>query len=253
MAYTIHELARISGVSTRTLRYYHQIGLLCPSGREEGGRRLYGAKETDLLQHILFYRELGLPLQQIKQIVTQPNFDRCQALQHHLDALQEQKVCLEALIATVGKTLASLKGEYKMKDIEKFEGFKRALIQQNEVEYGREIRAAYGDAAIDASNARLMGMEEAQYEKAQKLSQEIAACLRQAAEKNDPACEAAQKACALHREWLCLFWEEGAYSKQAHRALGQMYLADERFKAYYDAFAPGAAALLARALEIYCR
>lgn len=252
MEYSIQELARLSGVSTRTLRYYDEIGLLHPCGRTAGGYRLYGSAEVERLQHILFYRELAVPLEEIKQLITSPTFDKRRTLENHLAALQTQKARLEKLIGTVGKTLASLKGDYKMNDKEKFEGFKQELVRQNETAYGKETRAFYGDEAVDAANARLLCMTPAQYAETQALSEEIALCLKEAVQSNNPACAAAQKACALHREWLCRFWKEGAYTKKAHCALGQMYVADARFKAYYDAIAPGAAAMLAKALEIYC-
>jgi DNA-binding transcriptional MerR regulator len=87
MEYTINKLAQIAGVSKRTLRYYEEMGLLTPSRVSSNGYRIYGQREVDLLQQILFYRELGVSLDEIKTIVCTKNFDGRAALENHLTAL----------------------------------------------------------------------------------------------------------------------------------------------------------------------
>ena len=252
MEYTVNKLAQISGISTRTLRYYDSIGLLRPARVSSNGYRIYGQNEVDKLQQILFYREMGVVLDEIKAILDAPGFDKAKALQSHLTALLQKRDRLEELILTVGKTIDTMKGGVTMSDKEKFEGFKQKIVDENEKSYGGEIRGKYGDTAVDASNAKLKGMTQAQYDAAQALSAQINENLIEAMQNGDPACDAGQKACELHREWLCLFWPDGMYSKQAHKGLGEMYVADERFKAYYDKIAPGAAEFLRDALNIYC-
>ncbi len=253
MEITVSKLAKLSGVSTRTLRYYDIIGLLKPERVGANGYRIYGGAQVDLLQQILFYRELGMGLDRIKEIVNAPGFDREKALKEHLKALQKQKEQIETLIENVGKTLCSMRGEAVMTDGEKFEGFKRKLVEDNERDYGGEARAKYGDGAVDASNAKLMGMTPEQYEKAESLRSEIDEALKAAMESGDAAGAEARKACELHGRWLCLFWKDGSYSKQAHMALGEVYASDERFKAYYDRVGEGAAEFLRDALKAYCR
>lgn len=81
---------------------------------------------------------------------------------------------------------------------------------------------------------------------------EILDTLKAAMEEGGPAGETAQKACDLHRQWLCMFWGEEAYSKEAHKGMGEMYAADERFKAYYDKVLDGASEFFRDALNIYC-
>ena len=137
-----------------------------------------------------------------------------------------------------------------MSDEEKFEGFKRDLIKENEEKYGREVRKAYGEDAVDASNERLAGMSREEWNRQEELSKEILETLKAAMEDGSPAGETAQKACDLHRQWLCMFWGDGAYSREAHREMGEMYAADERFKAYYDKVQDGAAEFLRDALNI---
>lgn len=252
MEYTVNKLAQISGISTRTLRYYDSIGLLRPARVSSNGYRIYGQNEVDKLQQILFYREMGVTLDEIKAILDAPGFDKKKALQSHLTELMQKKDRLEMLILNVGKTIDSMKGGIIMSDKEKFEGFKQKLVDENEKSYGGEIRGKFGDTVIDASNAKLKGMTQAQYDAAQALSAQINENLVAAMQNGDPACDAAQKACELHKEWLCLFWPDGMYNKQTHKGLGEMYAADERFKAYYDKIAPGAAEFLRDALNIYC-
>lgn len=252
MEYTVNRLAQVSGVSKRTLRYYDEIGLLRPERVNPNGYRIYGQMQVDLLQQILFYRELGLPLEEIREIVKNPGFDREKALEEHLTALLQKKRQTEILISNVRKTLDSMKGRAIMSDKEKFEGFKRDLIKENEEKYGREVRDAYGEEAVEASNRKLAGMSKEEWKKQEDLSGEIMETLKAAMAEGDPAGKIAQKACDLHRQWLCMFWSDSAYSREAHRGMGEMYAADERFKAYYDRIQDGAAEFLRDALNIYC-
>ena len=252
MAYTVERLARMAGISARTLRYYDEIGLLSPARVADNGYRLYDVQDVDALQHILFYRELGFGLAEINRLMTAPDFDRAAALEAHLAALTAKKQRLEVLMRNVAQSIEAIKGDAIMNDNEKFEGFKQALIDDNERQYGAEIRETYGDAAIDAANAKLQGMNPAQWRDAQALSEAINEGLRSAVRLGDAASAEAQRVCDLHRQWLCLYWREGAYSPQAHLSLGEMYVGDARFTAYYDTIAPGAAAFLYEALKIYC-
>ena len=250
--YTVHELATISGVSVRTLHYYDELGLLYPMCIAENGYRIYGSKEVDKLQQILFYRELKVPLKRIKDIMDAPDYDKTKELEKQLQQLLLQKQQLELLIQNISKTIGTLKGENVMSDIEKFEGFKQKMIDDNENEYGKEIREKYGDEIIDASYAKVKGMSQKQWEEAKKLSEQILVTLKKAFEQGDPTSELAQKACDLHRQWLCMFWKEGTYSKDAHKALAEGYVADERFTAYYDKIAPGCTKFLRDAIAVYC-
>lgn len=251
--YTVNELAVMSGVSIRTLHYYDQIGLLCPARIAENGYRIYGEKEVNQLQQILFYREIKVPLKEIKAILSKPDYNKEKELEKQLEHLLQQKGQLELLIHNVRKTIRTLKGETSMSDMEKFEGFKQKFINDNEKHYGTEIREKYGDALIDASNAKLKGMRQEQWQKAQELSEQINETLKEAFEQGNPASETAQRACDLHRQWLCMFWKNGTYSKEAHKTLVKGYVADKRFTAYYDKIAPGCTEFFRDAINIYCR
>lgn len=252
MEYSVMELARLSGVSKRTLRYYDQIGLLPPTRVEANGYRVYGQREVDLLQQILLYREMDMPLKDIAQLLGDPHFDREKALEDHLRSLIEKKERLDTLAQTVRRTLASMKGQTSMSNKEKFQGFKENMVKENEEKYGKEVRGKYGDKVMDASNKKVLNMSESQLQSADGLRAQYESLLKEALQEGDPAGEKAQKACGLHRLWLCLYWPDGIYSKEAHRNMGDMYTMDERFRAYYEAIAPGMADFFREALQVYC-
>ncbi|WP_370224358.1 MerR family transcriptional regulator [Cytobacillus sp.] len=249
MEYTVQKLAQLAGVSSRTLRYYDEIGILKPARTNSSGYRIYGQQEVDRLQQILFYRELGVSLEQIKEIITAPAFDAADALKEHREKLLEKRKQLDLLITNVEKTIASAEGGTTMSDKEKFEGFKKKMIEDNEEQYGKEIREKYGDETVDKSNAKLMNMTQEEHEAVTKLSEEVNSTLAQAMETGNPAGELAQKAADLHKQWITFYWSE--YSKEAHAGLAEMYVADERFKAYYEKIRPGAAEFLRDAISIY--
>lgn len=249
MVYTVKQLAEIAGVTPRTLRYYDEIGILKPANTNSSGYRTYGPKEVDRLQQILFYRELGVNLNKIKKILDSPEFDEIEALKEHRNKLVEKREQLNQLIENVDKTLLSKERCIKMDDREKFEGFKKKLIEENEEMYGEEIRQKYGSKSVDMSNKKLMNMTEEEYEQLNKLQEEFMDTLQRAYETGDAKGELAQRAAELHGKWLCFFWKE--YSKEAHIGVCQMYIDDERFRDYYDKFKPGTVEFLRDAVLAY--
>ncbi len=250
MNYSISELSKLAGVSSRTLRYYETIGLLSSTRNPENYYRVYGQNEVKRLQQILFYRELGVPLAKIKSILNSPSFDHESALLEHLEQLKARQEQLVGLIHTVEKSLKAEKGVIVMSDREKFEGFKKKLIEENEAKYGRETRDRYGDEIVDQSNQKLQDASEKDFNDIESLNKAFNDKLKEAMADGDPAAAPAQEACDLHRRWLAFYWP--AYHKEAHLGLAQTYVSDERFKAYYEAIAPGAAEFLYAALQIYC-
>ncbi|WP_059172644.1 MerR family transcriptional regulator [Bacillus sp. FJAT-27445] len=249
MEYTVHKLAGMAGVSSRTLRYYDEIGILKPARINSSGYRIYGETEVNKLQQILFYRELGISLDSISEIVNSPAFDGKAALRDHREKLLEKRRQLDTLIANVEKTISMAEGGAIMSDKEKFEGFKQKMIDENEKKYGTEIRQKYGEEAVEQSYAKVRGMTEEQHREAERLAEEIRHALADAFAGGDPAGELAQKAAELHKKWLMHYW--GSYSKEAHAGLAQMYVDDERFRKYYDKDQPGTAEFLRDAIHIF--
>ncbi len=247
MEYTIKQLADLSGVTPRTLRWYDREGLLQPGRVTEAGYRIYGPKEVDRLQEILFYRELDFSLADIRRLLDDPAYDRQAALQSHLVELEARRARLDGLILTVQKTIAEAKGGCKMSDKEKFEAFKRQAVAENEARYGKEIRKAYGGDTIEGSNWRVLSLTEEEYARWQALGEEIRSALTAAVRSGeDPAGAEGRRIAQLHREWLSFSWE--SYSPQAHGGLVRMYTQDPRFTAYYDREVPGCAAFLEAAV-----
>lgn len=252
MEYTVKELAELSGVSGRALRYYDSIDLLKPKRIASNGYRIYGSEQVDQLQQILFYRAMELPLEEIRRLVSAPDFDRCSALKAHLEELLEKRKQLDGLILAVTKTIRAMEGGYPMKDQEKFEGLKQQSLAENRAKYGAELEEKYGAEQIAASEQKVANMSREQWSAQKAEEQEIARLLNEAMKNGDPTCELAQKACDLHRQWLCRFWPDGTYTKEAHRMMGEMYVGDARFRAYYEAITPGCAVFFRDALRIYC-
>ena len=249
-AYTVNALAKLAGVSVRTLHWYDKLGLLRPARLTQAGYRLYGPAEVDVLQDILFYRALGVPLKAIPALQSADAGRRAAALAAHREALCARRARLDALLATLDKTIQAEKGEITMTDKEKFEGFKKKLVDENEQKYGGEIREKYGDETVNASNAKLMGLSAEAYAAMTALDAQIKAALAAAVRAGEaPDGAEGRRIAALHRDWLCYTWPQ--YTPEAHAGVAHMYVADERFTAYYDAAAPGCAQFLCDAVAAY--
>lgn len=250
MEYSIRELSELAGVSARTLRYYDGIGLLKPLYVNEAGYRYYGENEVALLQQILFYRERGFDLKRIGQIMYQDDFDIMSALEEHLLELEERREHMDALIRTVRQTILQVKGEGRMSDAERFEAFKERIVRENEEKYGEEIREKYGDDEIDEALHKILNMSEADYERFQSLGEEIKKRLQEGVTAGiRPDGEEAKRIVILHKEWLGRTWKQ--YTQEAHKGIATMYIADERFKLYYDQEVPGCAKLLEQAIRYW--
>lgn len=250
MHYTIKQLADLSGVSTRTLRHYDDLGLLKPNHYTEVGYRLYGEAEVNRLQQILFYKELDLPLQEIEKLLGESQQD-VNGLETHLIALQHKQERLTRVIETLTKTIEEKRGGRKMSDSEKFEGLKKTWIAENEQTYGKEVRETYGDEVVDASNDKMMGLTETQYQEMHETEDQFIKKLVLAMDENNVEGDHAKKAVELHRKWLSYTWP--SYSKQAHQGLAEMYIADSRFTAYYDKHRDGASQFLRDAIYFHTK
>ena len=249
MKYSISQLSKLAGVSSRTLRYYEEIGLLLPREKGDNGYRYYDSRQVDRLQQIMFYRSFDMELDDIKNILNSDDFNQVTALESHLVKLENQKAKINRLIDSVNKTIMSLKGETTMSDKEKFAAFKQNIVNENEKKYGAEIRKKYGDKTVDDTNKKILDMSQESWNSLEELNERLNKTLKAAVEEGNPASETAQKACALHKEWLGHYWN--FYSKEAHLNLCLMYTQDERFKEYYEKIAPGCADFLYEAMKIY--
>ena len=249
MTYTINKLAKLSGVTTRTLRYYDEIGLLPPARVTEAGYRIYEKVQVNTLQQILFFKALDFSLETIKRFIHSENFDRKQAFETHLAALQHKKNQLEVLITNVAQSLAEIEGEKTMSDQEKFEGFKDTLITENEKAYGNEIREKYGNDQINQVNHQLKSLTQEQWDQGEVIKAQFEKALIKAFETGDPSNSLSQEVFELHKAWLCVYYP--GYTPAYHKGLVEMYVADERFKAVYDKLVTGGTAFLKDIIDTF--
>lgn len=252
MEYSIQELSHLSGVTTRTLRWYDHIGLLKPSRVAESGYRYYGSYEVDRLQDILFYRALGVELARIKECLDDPSFNRLAALQSHLTALEAKRSRLDALIQSVRDTIRCEERNDIMSDERKFEALKQQILTQHEQVYGKEAREKYGDDMVDAAQGAIRDLTVEQYQEWTKMGQEIQARLESAVQAGlSPESEAGQEVAVLHRRWLTV--TGNPYDPAKHRGLAALYVEDPRFTAYYDKTVSGCARFLCEAVACWVK
>ncbi len=246
----IHELANLSGVSTRTLRYYDEIGLLVPEKHEETAYRIYNQRHIDRLQQILFYRELGMPLGRIKSVLNEAGFEQLKSLREHQKALLQKQQYINDMLKTVNMTIQTIEEGLKMTNEQKFEAFKKHLIDENEERYGQEIRAIHGEESVFATYGMLRNMTKEQYEASRQLENMMLLRLKEGLEDGLTTSELAAEVVELHKRWLSFYWPK--YTKEAHVGLAHMYMADQRFIDYYDArVGPGATQFLTDCIVHY--
>jgi len=238
----VREVADLVGISVRTLHHYDEIGLLVPNQTTEAGYRLYSDANLETLQQILFFRELGFPLGQIKDILASPSFDREEALAMHRRMLVDKRKRIESMIETIDKTLQHWKGDIHMTNQEKFKGFD---FSNNP--YEQEARERWGDKAVDESQAKIGRLSK---EQQNQLGQEMNAIYFKLAELRGGSPESAE-AQATIQEWFDFLNRMGNYSLEAFRGLGQMYVDDERFTRNIDQFGEGLARFMRDAMAVY--
>lgn len=244
--YTVKALAKLAGISVRTLHHYDKIGLLHPGERTEKGYRIYEKAELLRLQQILFYKELGFSLNEIKDILDDPGFDLIKALEFHKKEIQEHQKRLTHLIQTINKTIHSLKNPTNMlTDEEMYEGFKKEEVKAMR----EEVIQRWGEEQLLETEARIRKMGKEGWNDVKKKGEEINQLLAELMGLS-PDHPQVQQAVALHHRQLNHYYEVSA---ERYKGLGQLYVEDERFKAYYDKYKPGLALFLQKAINIYCQ
>lgn len=234
----VKEVAELVGISVRTLHHYDEIGLLKPDETTEAGYRIYTEDNLDTLQQILFFKELGFPLKDIKEIMGSEGYDREKALLSHRQMLLEKRSKIDIMLATIDKTIAHSKGEIAMTNREKFEGFD---FSKNP--YEQEARDRWGNEKVDEANANIAGMPK---EKQQQFN-EIFGKLANIRHLSPTS----QEAQAVIKEWYDMLNTISKYSLDAFKGLGQMYVIDERFTKNIDQFGEGLAAFMCEAMGHY--
>ncbi|MGI6153952.1 MAG: MerR family transcriptional regulator [Christensenellaceae bacterium] len=238
------DVAKLAGVSVRTLHHYDQIGLLCPRRNAQNGYREYTQEDIAALQQILFFRECGIPLERIAELLGSSDFDRTKAFELQKKALLFEKKRIDTMLETLEASIKELKGEITMNMQEKFNGFH---FGQNP--YEEEARRLFGNSAINASNAHIAALGQSGQ---QKLEQSFDALFKKLAllAEADPKGKEAQQAMAeMYRYFNTNFGVQ--YTPEAFAGLGRMYVEDERFTQNIDRYAEGLSVFLKEAMGYF--
>lgn len=243
MEYTVNQLAKIAGVSVRTLHYYDEIGLLKPSYIRENGYRCYEEKELLKLEQILFFKELEFPLEDIIRIITASDFNTLEALAEQRKFLELKKARINSLISTIDKTINTLKGGEKIMNNTK------ATTQDQIEEYKKEAKKRWGNTdAYKQSEERTKHWTQEDYkrltEDANKFTQKFADTMDKGFDSSE-----FQSLIAKHYQSMGMFYD---CSVEMYRKLGEMYVSDSRFKAFYDKYRPGLAEFMQKAINHFC-
>lgn len=240
----ISEVAKLTGITVRTLHYYDEIGLLRPSEITEAGYRIYRDEDLKKLQEILFFRELEFSLNDVRKILSSPGYDREYALRQHKNLLLQKRSRIDDLIALVDKTL---RGEPDMS----FQQFDKTTYENSKKAYAAEARERWGNTAPYAEyqqKVRSSGTE-----KMDALGEESHVLLAQFGEIRNIA-PSAPEAQSLVKKWQDYITANFyTCTKPILSCLGQMYVTDERFTQNIDRHGEGTAEFMAAAIDIFCQ
>ena len=240
---TVKQLSKIAGVTPRTLHHYDEIGLLKPSRIGDNGYRYYGEEALLKLQQILFYRELDIPLDDIKKIMGRRDFDVVGALHSHKEALQKQASRLNRLLATVDNTINHLKGVKEMSNKQLFEAFS----DEQQAEYEKEVMQKYDPATVKASVKKWKSYTDAEKQRigteGNAIYLDFVDAISKSAESPD-----AQACVERWRKHIEYFWIP---KDEQLLGLANSYNDDPRFKANFDKIHPKLAGFILEAVKVY--
>jgi DNA-binding transcriptional MerR regulator len=245
MSHTVGAVARMSGVTVRTLHHYDEIGLLHPSARSENGYRRYADADLERLQRILFYRELGFGLDDISRVLTDDGSDTIGHLRRQHAMLRDRIGRLERMAAAVEKAMEAHTMGISLTPEERLEVFG----DQDPDRYLAEAEERWGATdAFRESQRRVARYTKADWQQlkdeAAAYGERLVAAMRSgAAPDSDAAMDAAEE----HRQHISRWFYDCTY--EIHVGLGQVYVDDPRFTATYEAIAPGLAAYLSEAIQ----
>ncbi len=238
----IKAVADLVGISVRTLHYYDEINLLKPSLKTDSGYRVYSDKDIDTLQQIIFFKSMGMPLDQIKSIIKDPNFNPIDALLMHQKGIIKKRDQLDLMLQTVENTIDYLKGEKHMANEDKFKGFD---FSHNP--YEEEAVERWGQEKVDESKAKLNKLSKYEQEAFAKEFDEVYRHLA-SIRHQDPISKEAQ---AGIKRWYLLLNKMGNFPPEAFKAIGQMYVDDKRFMKNIDKYGEGLTVFMRDAMAYF--
>jgi MerR family transcriptional regulator, thiopeptide resistance regulator len=237
-AYTVGAVARLAGISVRSLHHYDQIGLLAPSGRSPGGYRIYSLGDLKRLQQVLFYRALGFPLDEIARILADPGQDAHAHLRRQHRLLREQITRRQDMLAAIEKELEAGQMGIALTPEEQLEIFGTTKVTG---EWADEAQQRWGDSQAWAASQRRAAAYTKQdwldiEAEASAINREYAAAMAAGIPADDPR---ATGLAERHRQHISRWFYD--CTPDMHRGLAEMYLSDERFTQTYDDMTPGLA------------
>lgn len=247
--YSVKQLAKLAGVSVRTLHLYDELGLLKPAIRTEARYRRYGEAELLRLQQILFYKELDFSLQAIGEILNDPHFDLIQALENHKVSLHRRQERIQTLLATLDKTIHHLKTEQMLSHEELYDG----LPKETAVSYRKEAMTKYGAVEVEKSENHLRSLGKEGFQKLKTEMEDIAGKLINLMQE-DPHSAIVQQQIARHYHNIRGFWgtsHSADLQAEAYAGLGDLYVADERFTMVEGKANPEYARFLQQAMRYF--
>ncbi len=241
--FTVKQLSRLAGVTPRTLHHYDAIGLLKPLKIGSNGYRYYGQEALIRLQQILFYRELDMPLDEIKKIMGRRDFDALGALNEHRQSLDRRISRLIQLIETVDKTINHLEGRKPMSDKDIFQGFS----EQEQEKYAQEAEKLYDAETVRASMKKWKAYskeeKEAIMDEGRRLYRDLIFVMPKGAASNE-----VQEVIARWHKNLEHFWTP---NDDQLISLVDGYNSDPRFMEFFDKLHPGLAVFMHEAVNVY--
>lgn len=243
--YTVKQLSDLAGVSVRTLHYYDEIDLLKPSQVGANGYRYYDDAALYRLQQVLFYREIGLELMQIKSVMDEPDFDLLDALQSHRHVLTEKINRLKNLIETIDSTMMDIVGEIKMSKKRMFAAFS----EEQQKEYEREARLQYGPEHVNTSVKRWNSYSAEKKQAVIDEGNQIYADMADALEAGIPATsDTVQDILKRWHQHIRYFYEP---TLEILRGLGDLYHNSPDFKVNFDKLHPDLTEYMQEAITQY--
>lgn len=248
--YRIKELAELAGVSVRTLHYYDEIGLLKPNSCNHAGYRLYNEYNLEVLQQILFFRELGFGLKEIGEILDNRNFDRKKALLSQREILEEKVRRLQRMIALVDNTISSIEGDNKMNKNDMFTGFNHTRIDELKKCYASEARELYGKCDTYAEcEKRTGGYSNSDWAAVMSGGEKIIKKMARLVDCN-PADKDVQSCIQEWRDYITASFYD--CTLEILQGLGELYVSDERFREFFDRYGAGVASQFNKGIAVYC-
>lgn len=242
--WSVHDIARAAGTTSRTLRHYDNVGLLKPSRVGSNGYRYYDQEGLVRLQRILLLRELGLGLPAIGEVLAGQR-DTHSALRTHLALLEQERDRIGRQIESVRTTLHKTNGDEPLMAAEVFDGF-------DHTRYKDEVIQRWGQEAYEQGDRWWRSLSDADKRDFQQRQADIAADFGRAHQEGRAIDGDEVQAIAQRQyDWVSIGWQGRNPTAEAFTGLGQLYVDDPRFAANYDKHGEGTAAFVRDAMRVY--